>query len=397
MAEEKTLKDESILSIVKTYAENHTALFTAICSGLVAFLTLVLKLCSFSYQYGKLMVFHININTIDSNKDTTIFTVLFYIIGAGVMLISNYFGYLFYRKNALTKYLLILYIFSIVISFFFFPYILNVNILDIITDLEYWVLILVFSLFIVPSINLIVIVNAFSPSINDLYCRLESKYNKINQKYNIDNTYKQKHIKRYTIKLNNLLLKKEKLEKRKNKSKNSKHSIRSLLKLSIQFIFTSQKKIPKTFNLKIYEYIPEQIKKHIENHKLELKKEAIDEHKNTNLGSLIKICILLFIFVLILIMFFIIGNNQSKNIVKIDIIENTSYFVENENKIDCAIIYENEEYIIVSPCYEENNKLIINTSYQYRIENSNITKHNITYDAINVTQFDDLTEYYKTE
>lgn len=390
MTEDKTLKEEAIFSRIKEYAEEHTALFTAICSGLVAFFAICLKLCYFSYQYGKLAAFHIDMNTVDLIKDTTIFNVLFYIVLAGILIIVNYLGYLSYRHNALIKYFLGLFLLFLVLCSILFSNLLEASLFDIVKNINYVFLIVFFSIIFVPIINMIVIINTISPSINDLNCRLETKYNKTNKKYNKD---KQKHIKKYTIQLNKLLLKKEKIEAKNNKVKNRDKLIKrffSLLKLRV----TSYKNT-KEFNLKTIQKNIEQIDDYIKKYKLEFENMSKDKSLYKNTEWFFKIIITAIILVVIVIMLFIVGYNQTKDITSIDIIENTSYFIKENNTTDCAIIYQNDKYIIVSPCYEEDNKLKINTSYQYRTENSNITKHNVTYNTITITQYGDLTEYYK--
>ncbi len=373
----KIRKNETAFSIIKKYAEKHTALFTAICSGLVAFLTVVLKLCYFSYQYGRLTAFNININTIDLIKDTTIFNILFYIVLAITMLSLNYLGYIFYRKNALIKYLLVFLIIFLILSPIIFANLIGFSTLNLIkvADINDIFLIIFFSIIIVLSIHMIVIINAISPSINDLYCRLEDKHNKFIDKYDINNIKEQKHIKKYNKILKKLLVKKAKIIRKESKKKE---------KINI-----------KEYNLETLQEMEGEIDEFIKEYELKLKKQSKNKDIKSNLFvNLIATSITI---VFIVGFLFVLGYVHSSDFVKINIIENTSYFVENENKIDCAIIYENEEYIIVSPCYEEDNKLIVNTSYQYRTENSNITKHNIAYDTITITQFDDLTEYCKTE
>lgn len=385
----KVWKNQTVFSEIKEYAEEHAALFTAICSGIVAFLTVVLKLCYFSYQYGKATAFNLNINAIDLIKDTTIFNILFYIVLAGIMITSNYFGYLCYRKNTLTIYLIVLLIMSIAICPILLTYTLNASFLDIIKDSEYRVLILVLSLFFVPAINSIVLINALTPSISDLYYRLEDKYNKIIDKYDIDNINEQKHIKKCNKKLKKLLIRKERIIGKRSKQKPIK-ILFSILKL--RFISYNN---TKEFNSESLKKENKEINDFITEYKLELKNKS--DNKKTDIKStfLINLITISITIVVMIVFLFALGYVHSSDIMKIDIIENTNYFVENGNKLDCAIIYENNEYLIVSPCYEKDNQLIINTSYQYRTENSNITKHLGIYDNVTITQFDDLTEWCK--
>ena len=73
MAETKK-RDYGKISILKlkSYAEKHTALFTAIFSALIAATTVYLQLCYYVYKYGQLSYFNIDVNTVrlvnDSNK-----------------------------------------------------------------------------------------------------------------------------------------------------------------------------------------------------------------------------------------------------------------------------------------------------------------------------------------
>ena len=85
MAETKK-RDYGKISILKlkSYAEKHTALFTAIFSALIASTTVYLQLCYYVYNYGKLSYFNIDVNTVRLVNDSNIFNILFYII------ISNY-------------------------------------------------------------------------------------------------------------------------------------------------------------------------------------------------------------------------------------------------------------------------------------------------------------------
>lgn len=392
MVEDKVLKNESVFSRIKEYAEEHPSLFTAMCSGLVAFLTVVLKLCYFSYQYGKLSAFHIDMNTIVLIKDTSIFNILFYIILAGIMIIINYLGYIYYRQNLLIKYFIGLFPLTLVVCTILFSNITEISIPNIINNLNYIVLIVILSIIFVPLINMIVIINAIIPPINDLHCKLEAKYNKVNKRYNINNINKQKYTKKCTIEYNILLFEIERIEAKKNKSKIFEKKIKHLLQ---QF---KLKLIPnKKFDIETIKNNSEYIEKYIKEYKVELQKKSNNKKSDTNSDLLFKTIITAIMLIFIVCLLFIFGYSYSDGITKIDIIENANYFVENGKTTDCAVIYENDEYIIVSPCYEEDNKLKINTSYQYRTENSNITKHNMIYNTITITQYGDLTKYCKTE
>ena len=107
---------------LKSYAEKHTALFTAIFSALIASTTVYLQLCYYVYNYGKLSYFNIDVNTVRLVKDSNKFNILFYIIISAVMLAMNYFGYYFYRKNSLFKYFCGLFPLSLFMSVFLFDY-----------------------------------------------------------------------------------------------------------------------------------------------------------------------------------------------------------------------------------------------------------------------------------
>ena len=105
MAETKK-RDYGKISILKlkSYAEKHTALFTAIFSALIAATTVYLQLCYYVYKYGQLSYFNIDVNTVRLVNDSNKFNILFCIVISAVMLAMNYFGYYFYRKNSLFKY-----------------------------------------------------------------------------------------------------------------------------------------------------------------------------------------------------------------------------------------------------------------------------------------------------
>ncbi len=137
--------------------------------------------------------------------------------------------------------------------------------------------------------------------------------------------------------------------------------------------FISNKKFDKETIKNNLEYI----EKYIKAYKVELQKKSNNKKSDTNSDLLFKTIITAIMLISIVCLLFVFGYYYSYGITKIDIIENENYFVDDSKKNDCAVIYENDEYIIVSPCYEDDNKLKINTSYQFRTENSNITKHNV--------------------
>lgn len=115
MAETKK-RDYGKISILKlkSYAEKHTALFTAIFSALIAATTVYLQLCYYVYKYGQLSYFNIDVNTVRLVNDSNKFNILFYIVISAVMLAMNYFGYYFYKKvlcsNTFAVYFLHLYL-----------------------------------------------------------------------------------------------------------------------------------------------------------------------------------------------------------------------------------------------------------------------------------------------
>ncbi len=130
MAETKK-RDYGKISILKlkSYAEKHTALFTAIFSALIAATTVYLQLCYYVYKYGQLSYFNIDVNTVRLVNDSNKFNILFCIVISAVMLAMNYFGYYFYRKNSLFKYFCGLFPLSLFMSFFCLITLANFNIL----------------------------------------------------------------------------------------------------------------------------------------------------------------------------------------------------------------------------------------------------------------------------
>ena len=177
MAETKK-RDYGKISILKlkSYAEKHTALFTAIFSALIAATTVYLQLCYYVYKYGQLSYFNIDVNTVRLVNDSNKFNILFCIVISAVMLAMNYFGYYFYRKNSLFKYFCGLFPLSLFMSFFLFDYTCKFQYIDIAKNHEFVIVIFVLAILFIPFSNIFVIICAVNPSIDEMICRLENKY-----------------------------------------------------------------------------------------------------------------------------------------------------------------------------------------------------------------------------
>lgn len=384
MAETKK-RDYGKISILKlkSYAEKHTALFTAIFSALIASTTVYLQLCYYVYNYGKLSYFNIDVNTVRLVNDSNIFNILFYIIISAVMLAMNYFGYYFYRKNSLFKYFCSLFPLSLFMSFLLFDYTYKFRYIDIAKNPEFIIVIFIFAMLFIPISNIFVLICAVNPSIDEMFCRLENKYLMVNKKY-YEN--KDSHIIFRVIQIKQMLRIWRKIMRKSNDENYSEDD--RTQNINLLYILCKNNKLP--YKNLIEENL-NKLHKRIDDYKNECKQnnDTPNPYRISNPISVTIIIILILSTVVIL--FFSMGYFQEKTVKTIDIIENTTYF--SEKRTNCAIIYQNDENVLMSPCYIENNELVVNTSYQYQTKIIGVKKHIMHFGKMTVKTQDDLDNY----
>ena len=384
MAETKK-RDYGKISILKlkSYAEKHTALFTAIFSALIASTTVYLQLCYYVYNYGKLSYFNIDVNTVRLVNDSNIFNILFYIIISAVMLAMNYFGYYFYRKNSLFKYFCSLFPLSLFMSFLLFDYTYKFRYIDIAKNPEFIIVIFIFAMLFIPVSNIFVLICAVNPSIDEMFCRLENKYLMVNKKY-YEN--KDSHIIFRVIQIKQMLRIWRKIMRKSNDENYSEDD--RTQNINLLYILCKNNKLP--YKNLIEENL-NKLHKRIDDYKNECKQNN-DTPNPYRISNHISVTIIIILILsTVVISFFSMGYFQEKTVKTIDIIENTTYF--SEKRTDCAIIYQNDENVLMSPCYIENNELVVNTSYQYQTKIIGVKKHIMHFDKMTVKTQDDLDNY----
>lgn len=377
MAETKK-KDYGKISILKlkSYAEKHTALFTAIFSALIASTTVYLQLCYYVYNYGKLSYFNIDVNTVRLVNDSNKFNILFYIIISAVMLATNYFGYYFYRKNSLFKYFCGLFPLSLFMSVLLFDYTYKFRYIDIAKNPEFVIAIFVLAILFIPFSNIFVIICAVNPSIDEMICRLENKYLRVNRRYNEN---RNRHIISRVIQIKQMLKTWRKIMRKSNNKNHSEYIKIQSVNLSIILHSDAIEKALDELHINIDKFKNE----------CEQNSKILNPHRISN--AIIGIAAIILILSIIVLSFFSMGYLQEKSVKTIDVIESSTYFLENNT--NCAIIYQNDEYILVSPCYIKDKELVINTSYQYRTKIIGIKKHIVHFDKMTVKTQDDLDNY----
>lgn len=384
MAETKK-RDYGKISILKLkgYAEKHTALFTAIFSALIAATTVYLQLCYYVYKYGQLSYFNIDVNTVRLVNDSNKFNILFCIVISAVMLAMNYFGYYFYRKNSLFKYFCGLFPLSLFMSFFLFDYTCKFQYIDIAKNHEFVIVIFVLAILFIPFSNIFVIICAVNPSIDEMICRLENKYLRVNRKYNEN---RNRHIIFRVIQIKQMLKTWRKIMRKSNNKNHSEYIKIQSVNLSI--ILHKNYKILYSDAI---EKALDELHINIDKFKNECEQNSkiLNSHRISN--PIIGIAAIILVLSIIVLSFFSMGYLQEKSVKTIDVIESSTYF--SENNTDCAIIYQNDEYILVSPCYIKDKELVINTSYQYRTKIIGIKKHIVHFDKMTVKTQDDLDNY----
>lgn len=384
MAETKK-RDYGKISILKlkSYAEKHTALFTAIFSALIAATTVYLQLCYYVYKYGQLSYFNIDVNTVRLVNDSNKFNILFYIVISAVMLAMNYFGYYFYKKSSLLKYFCSIFPSSLFMSLLLFDYTYKFRYIDIAKNPEFVIVIFILAILFIPFSNIFVIICAVNPSIDEMICRLENKYLRVNRKYNEN---RNRHIIFRAIQIKQMLKTWRKIMRKSNNKNHSEYIKIQSVNLSI--ILHKNYKILYSDAI---EKALDELHINIDKFKNECEQNSkiLNPHRISN--PIIGIAAIILILSFIVLSFFSMGYFQEKSVKTIDIIENTTYF--SEKRTDCAIIYQNDENVLMSPCYIENNELVVNTSYQYQTKIIGIKKHIVHFDKMTVKTQDDLDDY----
>lgn len=379
------VKNKPALAYIKDFAKNNTSLFTAICSTILAVTTVYLKLCYFSYNYGMLAYFNINVNTVKLINDGNIFNVLFYMLVAATMLIMNYIGYCCYRKNSLLKYFCFLFPISLIVSFFLFNNTSHINFEDLFKNLEYCIAIFITAILIIPLSNIAIIITALFPTVEESFYRLENKLAKIEKNKDKCIKFRVLTTQRMLTKSRKLLLKQKVGSYNKQRYKKDKSKNNNLLRC---FLICKNNDCNELIEQNIND-----IQKNIRIYKEELENKE-NKYNSYRITDPIKMgSIIILIFALIVFSFFVSGYDQGKNTKTIDIVESTTCF--SAKSIDCATIYENDEYMILSPCYIKDDELYINTLYQYRISTYKINKHTMSFQNVHIDKQDKLDKYYE--
>ena len=378
-------KIESVIKTIKDFAKNNAALFTKICSLIFAFVVFYPKLCYFAYNYGKIARFNIDIHTVKLVSDSDIYSIVFYIIVSIVVLIMNYIGYYCYKKNSLLIYFVCLLPISLIISIFSFHETAHIDLNELFHNIWYCAVVFITAISIIFISNSMIILVAISPSLDESFCRLQNKLEKIDGKYrkNAD-----KHVKFRTFKTQKLLKKSQKLLLKQDLNSNKQETDKNK---SINCESPQEERKQPNCNELIKNNISE-IQKNIKIYKDEsAKKETqynpyrITDHRKLGV-------IIVAFFALIIIGFATVGRFQESSIKKIGIVENTTYF--SEEATNAAVIYQNDEYMILLPCYIKDDVMHVNTSYQYRTVVGNANTHFVSIQSLEVESQDKLDEYY---
>lgn len=235
----------------------------------------------------------------------------------------------------------------------------------------------------IPVPNIFVLICAVNPSIDEMFCRLENKYLRVNKKYyeNEDS-----HIIFRVIQIKQMLRIWRKIM-RKSNNKNYSEDDRTQ-NINLLYILCKNNKLP--YKNLIEENL-NKLHKRIDDYKNECKQNN-DTPNPYRISNPISVTIIIILILsTVVISFFSMGYFQEKTVKTIDIIENTTYF--SEKRTDCAIIYQNDENVLMAPCYIENNELVVNTSYQYQTKIIGIKKHIVHFDKMTVKTQDDLDNY----
>ena len=379
-------KIESIIKTIKDFAKDNAALFTAICSVIFAFAVFYPKLCYFAYNYGKIARFNIDVNTVKLVSDSDIYSIVFYIIVSIAVLIMNYIGYYCYKKNSLFIYFVCLLPISLIVSFISFYETAHINLKELFGNKWYCAVVFITAISIIFISNSMIILVAISPSLDESFCRLQNKLEKIDGKYrkNAD-----KHVKFRTFKTQKLLKKSQKLLLKQDLNSNKQETDKNK---SINCESPQEERKQPNCNELIKNNISE-IQKNIKIYKDEsAKKETqYNPYRITDHRKLSVIIIVVF-FVLFIIGFATIGCVQKSSIKEVGIVENTTYF--SEETTNAAVIYQNDEYMILLPCYIKDDVMHVNTSYQYRTVVGNVNTHFVSIQSLEVESQDELDEYY---
>lgn len=267
--------------------------------------------------------------------------------------------------------------------FFLFDYTCKFQYIDIAKNHEFVIVIFVLAILFIPFSNIFVIICAVNPSIDEMICRLENKYLRVNRKYNEN---RNRHIIFRVIQIKQMLKTWRKIMRKSNNKNHSEYIKIQSVNLSI--ILHKNYKILYSDAI---EKALDELHINIDKFKNECEQNSkiLNSHRISN--PIIGIAAIILVLSIIVLSFFSMGYLQEKSVKTIDVIESSTYF--SENNTDCAIIYQNDEYILVSPCYIKDKELVINTSYQYRTKIIGIKKHIVHFDKMTVKTQDDLDDY----
>lgn len=335
---------------VKKYAEKHTALVTAIISGVLTATILFLNLLYASYKVGELAYFNVDTSyAFTQDRNSLILKILFYLSFASIFLLTNFLGYLSYLRRFFIKYILILT--SVLIVLFYTVLAVMCDSKEIFNEfVSVLITVSFYSFFFAISLSSFSIAYMMSPSKKDKIARLELKKSKLTNK--------------------------EKLtEKKKNKINKKIEALNQTLNKKDTSNINSENK-------------------------------NTDHHYLKTLLFLKPILIVCYIGIVV-IAFLWLGFSQSGHKTSFDTIsinslssmpDNTFYEYQFEEYI---ILFENSEYMIISPYVTEqndtdNDNITIFTSLQIKTDNKNVIRKkrsikNITIDS-NVNDLDN----YKT-
>lgn len=240
------VKNKLTVSSIKDFAKNNTALFTAFCSTILAVTTVYLKLCYFSYNYGMLTFFNINVNTVKLINDGNIFNILLYIIISATILIMNYIGYCCYRKNSLLKYFCFLLPISLMASFFLFNNTFHIDFEYLFKNKYYCIVIFITAILIIPLLNIAIIITVLFPNVEESFCRLENKLAKLDTNTNTNKYaefFQALKTQRILTKSRKLLLKQNASSYNQQRDENEQSENSNLLSYFLKYKTNNRKKL----------------------------------------------------------------------------------------------------------------------------------------------------------
>ena len=164
---------------VKKYIEKHTALVTAIISGIITAAALFLNLLYASYRVGELAYFNVDTSyAFVQDENSIMLKILMYLAISSIFILTNFLGYLSYVRRSFVKYFLMLTSVLIILFYVTLAAICGLGeILKEFSDISR--LILIYSLILAISLTSLSIAYMINPSKKDRIERLALKERKL--------------------------------------------------------------------------------------------------------------------------------------------------------------------------------------------------------------------------